>query len=81
MVKSKYILFALIVLLSVFSIAVRPGYAVFSGDQEIYMPAIYRTLGIAEYSGDILQGFDQSKYTFFDEIVSLLIKTLNITLS
>ncbi|HIH13623.1 MAG TPA: hypothetical protein HA224_00015 [Nanoarchaeota archaeon] len=78
MVKSKYILFALIVLLSVFSIAVRPGYAVFSGDQEIYMPAIYRTLGIAEYSGDILQGFDQSKYTFFDEIVSLLIKTLNI---
>ena len=78
MAKSKYILFALIVLLSIFSAVVRPGYSAFSGDQEVYMPAIYRSLGLAGYSGDILSEFDQSKYTFFDEAISWLIKISNI---
>lgn len=69
--RSKTLLLILWVLILVlFSVTIHPGYKIYHSDQLIYYPAIIKALNPELYPNDLLLNFNQSQYTFFDELIS-----------
>lgn len=72
-----------VLIVTLFSHFVYPGYDVFIGDHTVYMPGILKALDPALYNSDPLMSFSidrQMSYTIFDELIVLLVKTMEIDL-
>lgn len=73
-------LFFIILLFTIFSIIVFPGYEVFISDQEIYLPMAYNNFDENLFSNDFALRFDVLQYSFFDELIGFLLRfTSNIS--
>jgi len=62
--------------LTVFSLVAFQGYRVFTSDHELYIPPLYQTLNPELFQNDLLLSFDQTAYTFLDELIVFLMRAL-----
>jgi len=55
-----------------------PGYAVFNGDQRLFLPWVQRALNPALYASDPVASVDHMRFSLFDELAVISVNSLGL---
>jgi len=76
--NARFQIILILLSITIFSLFVTPGYAIFTGDHHVYIPHIYQGLTPTLYKNDFSLQFKQDAFTYFDEVMLFLLRNLHL---